>query len=59
MRLNTRLVAVLHGIPLLGLIGGFRYAAARVHARAQSITRRRPSGGGGTLVLAMLTFLAT
>lgn len=53
MRLNTRLVAVLHGILLLGLIGGF---LLRGSSRARSRSSRNSSAAaiiavGGTLWL--------
>lgn len=57
MRLNTRLVAVLHGILLLGLIGGFVLrGTARSGARVR--TSKRNSGGGAVVVLGIgLTLL--
>ena len=57
MRLNTRLVAVLHGILLLGLIGGFVLRGmARGGTRVR--TSKRDSGGGAVVILGIgLTLL--
>jgi Zn-dependent protease with chaperone function len=49
MRLNIRLIAILHGILLIGLIGYFLLRSLRHTGRSRS-----RKGGGGLLAIAML-----
>ncbi len=51
MRLNIRLMGVLHGILILALLG---YWMMRVSARSASTSRRGKKGGGGAAALVLL-----
>jgi len=50
MRLNIRLIGVLHGILLIGLIGGFLLRSMRFSRRSRSSSK----GGGGVAVILAL-----
>jgi Zn-dependent protease with chaperone function len=50
MRLNIRLIGVLHGILLIGLIGGFLLRSMRFSGRSRS----RSKGGGGIAAIVAL-----
>jgi Zn-dependent protease with chaperone function len=50
MRLNIRLIGILHGILLIGLIGGFLLRSMRFSRRSRSSSK----GGGGIAAIAAL-----